>query len=237
MVRWIPDRTGRFKERPHYDQNELDTECETLIVRFLQKSYGRVDYPISTDDLTKLIETKADLDQYADLSDEGTDVEGVTRFGVGRQPTVEISQALSEDERRENRLRTTLTHEFGHVHFHDALIQMKFATLDLFAARADEKVVCKRDKIVDAPFVDWLEWQACYASGSLLMPKSALAELVQGYRRERGLQSSIMAASGEGALLIDRVKERFRTSSEAARVRLLKLRFIEANSGASTLFD
>jgi len=34
---------------------------------------------------------------------------------------VKISRELSADERRENRLRTTLTHEYGHVHFHNFL--------------------------------------------------------------------------------------------------------------------
>lgn len=238
MVRWIADKTGRFRERPHYDANELDLECEALIVRFLLRTHGRVKYPISTDDLTKLVETKAaDLDLYADLSDEGRDVEGVTRFSVGRQPSVAISQALSENVRRENRLRTTLAHEFGHVHFHDSLVQMKFSSEDLFAVRRDEKIVCKRDRIVDAPIVDWMEWQACYASGAFLMPKSALTTLVEGFRRENRLQSTIAVASDLGTSLISLVKEYFGTSADAAQVRLLKLGFIAKSASAPTLFD
>ncbi len=69
MVKWIPDRTGRFPERPHYEPREIDNEGERIAIQLLTKVHGRVDYPIVTDDLEKLIESKArDLDMYADLS-------------------------------------------------------------------------------------------------------------------------------------------------------------------------
>ncbi len=45
-------------------------------------------------------------------------MEGVTDFCPGEKPTVRIAHQLSEEPRRENRLRTTLTHEYGHVKFH-----------------------------------------------------------------------------------------------------------------------
>jgi hypothetical protein len=59
MVRWYRDPTGRFNERPHYEAKEIDNECEGIVVRFLTKLRGRVSYPIATDDLEKLIESKA----------------------------------------------------------------------------------------------------------------------------------------------------------------------------------
>jgi|SRR5208337_3447851 len=99
MARWIADRTGRFPERPHYEAREIDNECERVVVDLLTKVRGRVDYPIVTDDLEKLIESRADdLDMYADLSADGPEVEGVTRFALGEKPSVEISSALSESK-------------------------------------------------------------------------------------------------------------------------------------------
>ena len=81
MVRMIPDKAGRFARRPFYDRRELDNECEGLIRDLLLKRRGEVEYPVSTDDLTMLIELHdADLDPYADLARFGQDVEGVTEF-------------------------------------------------------------------------------------------------------------------------------------------------------------
>ena len=79
MVRYVRDSTGRFSERPHYEPKELDRECENIVGKFLTRKYGKAAFPLSTDDLTQVIEREAeDLDLYADLSKYGADVEGVT---------------------------------------------------------------------------------------------------------------------------------------------------------------
>ena len=78
---WVTDRTGRFAQRPHYKPEEIDFECEEIMTRFLRQKYGSVEFPISTDDLTVLIEQDAsDLDIYADLSSDGENIEGATNF-------------------------------------------------------------------------------------------------------------------------------------------------------------
>ena len=74
---------------------------------------------MATDDLTVLIEMHdADLDPHADLSAYGADAEGATELFHDRGPKVSISEQIAADERRENRFRTTLTHEFGHPRDH-----------------------------------------------------------------------------------------------------------------------
>ncbi len=110
----------------------------------------------------QLIERDAeDLDVYADLSIYGPDVEGVTEFKPGRKPAVKIASVLTEDERRENRLRTTLTHEWGHVHFHAYLWEVDPPPADLLRQQPNrDKVICKRDSMLDAAQTDWMEWQA-----------------------------------------------------------------------------
>ena len=40
MVKYVPDRTGRFSQRPHYEPKELDRECENLIASFLKERHG-----------------------------------------------------------------------------------------------------------------------------------------------------------------------------------------------------
>lgn len=172
MVTYVRDQTGRFQQRPHYKPDELDRECE-YHHGISQKLHGEVCYPIDTEDLKKLIERDAeDLDVYADLSVYGVEVEGVTEFRPGRRPSVKISSKLTEDERRENRLRTTLTHEWGHVHFHSYLWEVEPLTTDLLREKPNQdKIICKRDTIIDAKQTDWMEWQAGYVCGAILMPK------------------------------------------------------------------
>jgi hypothetical protein len=80
-LRNIRDTVHGFQERPHYDASELDTLFEQAVTGFLKKKYGVADFPISTDDITTLIEQDvSDLDQYADLTAYGAGVEGMTEF-------------------------------------------------------------------------------------------------------------------------------------------------------------
>ncbi len=237
MVMWVPDETKRFRRRPHYKQSEIDRECETLVTGFLLKHRGKVDFPISTDDLTVLIEQHVDtLDVYADLTPDGHDVEGVTRFKIGAVPDIEISEPLSTDDRRENRFRTTLAHELGHVRLHDKLFQAAFAPGDLFEQAREHRLVCKRETMLDAPKGDWLEWQACYASGSYLMPVTALREELKPILAVHGGLTPFRVGDAASDALIEAVMARFQVSRDAARVRLSKLDYISAAPRTPTLF-
>jgi hypothetical protein len=227
MVKYVGDTTGRFSQRPHYEQSELDQECERLITDFLMASYGHVILPVPTDALTKLIERDADdLDLYADLSEEGPGVEGVTTFFVDRKPRVRIAKELSEDERREHRLRTTLTHEYGHVFFHAPLWRAP-VTQNMFPELvAGTSQSCHRDSIVAASPVDWMEWQAGYVCSSLLTPISRLMAIVEATFSELGLYGSALLGTPGGSKLIRRVMDQFDVSHDAARVRLIKLGYL-----------
>jgi hypothetical protein len=238
-LRYVPDKTGRFRLRPHYDPADLDHECEMTISAFMREICGDFTLPIPTDVLTKLIERDAQyLDLYADLSEEeGNNVEGVTDFQLGDKPIVRISGALSAADYRSHRLRTTLTHEYGHVKFHDYLYQTEDRTGDLFPdAFVRRPLKCKRDNMLDAPFVDWMEWQAGYVCGALLMPASSVRRLVSDYREESNLSGMISGNSKEGRALIDRVAHTCDVSEDAARVRLLKLRYLALGKTTNALY-
>jgi hypothetical protein len=239
-MKWVPDKTGRFGQRPHYQPEELDIDCEQVIAAFLMKKYGRIAFPIKTEDLTILIEQKARLDSYADLSGEGEGVEGVTEFVPGKRPLVKIATALNAAN-MENRLRTTLTHEFGHVHFHEFMFAVETRPRSLFdqedlPARTNK---CKRDNMLSAPEVDWMEWQAGYACGALLMPAGPLIETARRFRADNGVgYTDIVVESDFGRQLIGSVVAAFQVSRDAARVRLLKKRILTNGSatGSSGLF-
>ena len=225
-MRWIRDLTGRFPQRPFYETEELDTECEGIVDAFLTVRYGAARYPITTNDLTLLVEREADeLDLYDDLVDDGDGVEGVTEFRPGRKPRVRILRDLSEEPWRENRLRTTLTHELGHVRFHNVLLVFdRSQQLPLFGAHpAPLEINCHRDSILGAGVTDWMEWQAGYASGALLMPITRVRQIVGLFLDELGRYGAIEDGTPIAEEFIRRVQRHFAVSAPAARVRLLQL--------------
>jgi hypothetical protein len=239
-MKWVPDRTGRFAKRPQYLPEELDEECERISRGFLQQKYGSVKFPVKTDDLTILIEQKADLDSYADLSDEEGEVEGVTEFTHGKRPVVRISNALQAPY-MENRLRTTLTHEYGHVHFHQFIFEVEARPQSLFdedrQAQAQTNK-CKRDNIVNVAESDWMEWQAGYICGAILMPVGPLVEAVQAFRVHNDLTlKDIIVGSDAGQRLIETVATTSQTLRDAARVRLLKKRMLSDTGGLVRVGD
>jgi hypothetical protein len=232
-MKLVRDTTGRFAERPHYEAAELDRECEKIICGFLKDRYGVADFPVSTDDLASLIEVEAqDLDLYADLSEFGANVEGVTIFVPGAKPKVRIAAALSEDPARENRLRTTLTHEYGHVHFHSYLFDQPARSIELFArtgpsggpaSGANVTQVCKRDTMLEASSSDWMEWQAGHVCGAILMPASRVRRLAREQFGENLVDGSVSSHTGQGGAIIEVIQGVFKVSRDAARVRLLRL--------------
>lgn len=224
-MRWISDPTGRFLQRPYYAREEMDQECENLIRRFLAGKYRRSKYPVSTNDLAIFLdECTDDLDLYADLSAEGEDVEGMTEFFYDRKPKVSITAELSEQSWREHRLRTTLSHELGHVHFHRCLCVDPPTQKVLYGGVGGTfKQRCRRDSILGAGQSDWMEWQAGYASGAILMPATAVRRIVDGNLKADTTPGHMALGSDAALRLIERVQEQFDVSAEAARVRLMQL--------------
>lgn len=232
-MKWVSDNTGRFSKRPHYLPEELDFECEKIVVDFLARRYGKIEYPIATDDLTRMLEQAvASVDFYADVSRGDGEVWALTEFCPPGLPRVRISRRLSEDPRYENPLRTTITHEHGHVKFHGFLFEMRAATGNLFASPVLPSHVCRREKIESPKEYDWMEWQAAYVSGALLMPKTAISGLVRLFLQKNMIAIPRLATASDAACaLIDLVMKDFRVSRDAARVRLTKLNHIAAHLG------
>src|SRR5208337_4710408 len=125
-VKMIPDRTGRFPESPHWEIRELEQMCEDTITSFLRDHFGFERIPVPTEAVTMLIERDAaDLDLATNLSDDIHEVFGFTQFERGQKPVVKIARELWEQRHRNNRLRTTLTHEYGH--YADSRIMPRFS--------------------------------------------------------------------------------------------------------------
>lgn len=241
MVRYVPDTTGRFHERPHYSASELDRECEKIINDFYKSIGKQLTFPITTDDLTVLIERDvSDFDPGADLSSFGQDVEGVTEFWPNKKPSIKISGDLFFDARRKNRARTTLTHEYFHARFHAYLFAMGMKGDGLFSKSGKTepaRQVCKRDGIINAGQKDWMEWQAGYGCGAFLMPITAMKNLVSEFQDQYGIYGPVGTVSLEAPLLIEQVIKTFDVSAEAAKVRLMALNYLTVGKTAPSLFN
>lgn len=236
-LKLYPDKTGRFAARPYYEDGEIDHLCERAIEEFMEERYGDVRLPVPTDALTKLIERDAeDLDLYADLSSHGPGVDGATQFRVGLKPRVRVAGelgALLGQGRREHRLRTTLSHEYGHVMLHRRLYDGKAASPGLL-----DHPVCKRDTMLQAPGVDWMEWQAGYCCGALLVPITHLRKLVSEHLEARGIHArSVRRDTPRAGELIYAVSKTFFVSTKAARVRLDRLGYLTDHEADASLFD
>ena len=249
-MKWVPDPLGRFRLRPYYEREELDFECERLVSRFLERKYGVSCFPISTDDITVMIEEDtSDLDLFADLSGFGEDVEGLTDFFPDRRPAVKISVGLSLNSQKEYRLRTTLAHEYGHVRFHAFLWELnrwenpertiictgKYNRLygKLNRNVFDLNPRCKSTRILDTLSEDWMEWQAAYACGAFLMPLTPLKKLVNEFLHVNSDRNWLPVNTDEANRLTEIIVESFDVSPAAARARLQKLGFFQKTSSTA----
>jgi hypothetical protein len=216
-MKMIPDRTGRFPARPHYEIEELEEECERIIESFLLSRYGQYAIPVPTDALVALLERDAaKVNLYCDLSGEGEEVHGLTEFYPGSKPDVSIARELSFQYWREHRKRSTLPHEYGHVHWHAWLY-------DRYCDRRESHKCLRGEMVAANGQIDWMEWQAGYISGALLMPRSRMQLHVAAVSSERGVEGRLDGESIEGQVLIQRTRELFNVSPEAAAVRLRQL--------------
>jgi len=237
MVRDVADTKHGFGRRPHYEPRELDRMFEHQATAFLVAKYGEAVFPFRTEDLKTFIEEHVDtLDQYADLSCFGSQVEGVTVFRPGRgKPDVAVAAFLQNNE---NRLRMTLAHEYGHVQLHAYLFDLKDRQKTILPANHDPNgIYCKRETIESAKSADWLEWQASYAASALLAPAAAVRNVARPMIENVGSFGPIGAWTEHGAALVSAVSEGFKISRDAARVRLSVLGILGTPAASGSLFS
>ena len=217
-MKLLRDPLGRPIKRLYFKTEELDERCERIVAEFMDHRSGGFRLPLPTDDIIRMIEAEADdLDLYADLPES---VDGYTDYFADRNPTVKISERLSSP-RFENRLRMTLGHEFGHVKFHAPLWRKSGPDSDRRPGARSWR--CERETIVTAPENDWMEWQAAYISGALLMPRSYVLVMAGEIAMRDGSKFPLDIDSEPGRSVIARIMRRCHVSEQAARVRLLRL--------------
>jgi len=76
---------------------------------------------------------------------------------------------------------------------------------------------------VAAPENDWMEWQAGYICGALLMPRSNVIALASRVAEGYGGAAPVVLETLAGRDLIAQVRKHFQVSEQAAQVRLSRL--------------
>ena len=83
---------------------------------------------------------------------------------------------------------------------------------------------------------DWMEWQAGYVCGAMLIPITHLVTCVMELRKKHNIEhAAISEQSAEGMELIATVARAFRTSRDASRVRLLQKKVLRTGNWESLL--
>lgn len=113
-------------------------------------------------------------------------------------------------------MRTTLTHEYGHILLHTWLY-------DKYATSSGPQLCYWHSMLPTSAVVDWFEWQAGFASGCLLMPDSFMRRAAEAYFQGRKEQPPVPKTSRAASELSDRVSLAFDVSVDAAIVRLSQL--------------
>ena len=218
--------------RPHYLQREIEGRCEQRLGDVFGVIKKTLPSPLTTDDLLVIADQiSLDLDVLADLSRIGPDVEGATYFNPPQKPKIKISLKLDAPSYQRRR-RMTLAHEIGHVFLHEELFKRE-ETLDLFADLTERgNVYCKQDGLL--PGSDWMEWQASYAAGAILVPGAALSECIAECRG-RNIGFPVYVGDLEARRLVETVSEHFDVSSDAAEIRLIQQKVIEIDPLVQTL--
>ena len=104
------------------------------------------------------------------------------------------------------RLHTTLAHELAHVVLHNFIWWFEPGV-------AFDPMALSPRCALRARAVDWMEWQANYCAGALLVPASALDRPSE----------PVWERSTSGRSLIRAVQARFDVSAQAATIRLYQL--------------
>jgi hypothetical protein len=87
-----------------------------------------------------------------------------------------------------------------------------------------------RDGLIDAPKPDWIEWQAGWVSGGILMPATELRAWAAELAARVNAKLPFGDISREGGKLIYLVAKRCDVSQLAAKIRLIKLGLHVENS-------
>lgn len=238
-MRTFKSQSGPFAEKPYYTPNDVEAICSEELQKL--GFYPSAPSPIRID---RFIEKRFHLQPtYEDLPNG---LLGFTRFGAKGVEEIVITTALDEEGTRpaERRLRTTLAHEGGHGLLHAHLFVLGPRPNALFGdglATNAPKILCRDDGIPATgaagktnPPYRWWEFQANLAMGALLLPKTLVAQAVEGHLEPQGMLGLSVLPAGRRVLAMRELADVFDVNPIVVRIRLESL--YPENSGNQLTF-
>lgn len=221
----------------------------------------KYDFSIITEskatDIENFIEAYLGLDiDYKCLSPEGN-ILGLATFDKGElivfsedrtqvelikvdEGNIIVDTSLLEPQIPEGRLRFTLAHEVAHWILHRDIFKVKsyrkkFTSTDDIAVRdinrEDGSLTIKSEGKTKE---EWIEWQADYLAGALLMPENIFKyEFQKILREDLEIYRSYLYLDNQECnrrnykFVISKLANKFKVSKQAARVRLVKLDLLQ----------
>lgn len=147
-----------------------------------------------------------------------------------KRGTIIIDNSIVED-RKDFRYRSTVVHECGHWVYHQQLFmnssesKVKNATLCRAYDIDSNLKVLKTD-------LDWIEHQAKYFSGALLMPKSVVVKICSNLEEKIDLSEDF--CKFKVTYMAKRIAQTFNVSQESAKVRIQQLGLVMSKQKVST---
>ena len=231
MRSW-PDPKSPWGKQLRFEENEFEAMMDEMRWRAGPECFAPgkgVDVDLV---LLKAIECEAD---YVDLP---AGVMGRTIFGADGSARIEISRALSDEAESDRtvrrRLRTTLSHECGHVACHRGLFIRDTETLSLFSGlparttTAKPPIMCRADTVGRTGYRgEWWEYQANRCMAALLLPRTMFSASAKKRLADRGFKSgNDCVQSGYGESLIRELSDEYDVSQQATLFRLQALGFL-----------
>jgi len=158
-------------------------------------------------------------------------------YATVRADTVMIDESLTEPNMR-NLYRSTLMHECGHSFYHRAYYDDPRNWTD----RNERMTGCMRSAVEQSgkrklsTDNDWMEYQAQYFSGAILMPETKLRAFVQD-KAVRDYAAAAALVSYRNLRLSERVSKHFGVSIRAAQIRLEQLHLLEQEPPTTALMQ
>lgn len=203
-------------------------------------------------DIEKLIEDFFDLSlDYKLLSRDGS-ILGITSFGKSVLPVISednnvelievdrgdiLIDSKLIDEGNEGRIRFTMAHELAHWILHRELFINEYAKREknmiISNDTSEGLLTCETDCKTDE---EWIEWQADYLAGALLMPCTLFSYYFNIIRNELDIKQDYLYLDKQKCnrsnctYAIERLSRIFGTSKLAVRVRMYKLGLLKQES-------
>ncbi|MBI4838575.1 MAG: hypothetical protein HY806_05425 [Nitrospirae bacterium] len=228
-----------FTEKPFYTPDEVEQICvDSLQSVNLLPSEPQ---PIR---IERFIEKQFKI--YPTYEDLPEGVLGCIAFTTNGVKGIIISKSLSEEANKiaERRINTTLAHEAGHALLHTHLFVLGQKPESLFGNNVDSrkpKILCRNDAIQGIRSYKeirydgrWWEYQANFAIGPLLLPRSLIMISLEPFLVKMGMLEIPILNRGRQEEAVKTVAETFDVNPIVAKIRLDML-FPPSKDGQLTL--